>query len=295
MVVAYNGERFCGFQRQISNQQVHKRPPKRPYCDSTTGFKKGIPVTIQECLERAICEWMPQATAESLCLRASSRTDKGVHAKGQVIAVSFPQKLDLESWEIRKAINSRLPVDISVQSVQVTNESFDPRRHVTSKVYSYTIKYRTKTTGSICTSGPHTLRHAHDPPNMWVIPWPLQDDLLESLLTNLTGEHDYTAFVHKSDRSTRDHVMTIESFRKEILEVSEQDTGAPVVTVKVFVQAQAFRRSMVRNLVGFCVDVCRGHIKYVDWDDVWQGSEQAAAQVNAAPACGLCLESVYYE
>lgn len=284
MVVAYNGERYHGFQRQTPTENVTfnpDRPGKRP----KPGTKSNkAPVTVQECLEWALCEWMPEHenTPASLCLRAASRTDKGVHARGQVAVVTMQEQVAVEA--MRNALNARLPRDISIESVDTTDADFDPRHQVQSKIYSYTLKYRR-------TSGP--VRHALDPPTMWVVPWALDDTKLDASLEKLTGEHNYSAFVHKKERQERNHTMKIEKFWTETL--YSDNNQADVVTMRIFVRAKGFRRSMVRNLVGFCVDVCRGQLIDVDWDELWRGSETAAAWVHAAPACGLCLESVFYE
>ena len=61
------------------------------------------------------------------------------------------------------------------------------------------------------------------------------------------------------------HLMTIDSVHFEILHTDHQqeddeDDAAPVVTARLVFGAKGFRRTMVRNLVGFCVDVCRGAV-----------------------------------
>ena len=53
---------------------------------------------------------------------------------------------------------------------------------------------------------------------------------------------------------------------------------------------------MIRNLVGYCVDVCRNHepVVKLSWDQIWNGGDDAANAINAAAASGLCLEYVGY-
>ena len=51
---------------------------------------------------------------------------------------------------------------------------------------------------------------------------------------------------------------------------------------------------MVRNLVGFLVDLCRGEVDESIFEDLWSGSDAIAKKVQSAPACGLCLEHVEY-
>jgi len=296
LTVAYDGTRFNGFQRQRTTSSLLTRPTKRPHWESN-GKRKGCPLTIQECLETALIDL--GNNIHELNLRFAGRTDKGVHAQGQVVVVQLMSIIDCTM--LRKSLNSRLPMDISIEQV-VTNISpnFCPRKDVILKQYSYTIKYRRKVYDKnnivlpICESGPQTIRSALDPSCLWTCPWALQDDKLTSLCSFLQGQHDYRVFVHKDDRSTRDHVITIDCIRCEI--ISQTNEPAPVVTCRFTFQAKSFRRSMVRNLVGFCVDTCRGHdnVADLDWNDLWTGSERVAAKIHAAPASGLCLDHVCY-
>jgi tRNA U38,U39,U40 pseudouridine synthase TruA len=47
-------------------------------------------------------------------------------------------------------------------------------------------------------------------------------------------------------------------------------------------------------MIGFVVDLCRGTIQDVDSLDLWSNPDELAKLINAAPACGLCLEEVFY-
>jgi tRNA pseudouridine38-40 synthase len=312
LVVAYDGTRFNGFQRQTATSALREvpttRPTKRPYMDSSTGKRKPNAITIQESLEGAVSDWIG-CTIPDLHLRFAGRTDKGVHARGQVVvltlpdlAVAFPTKSqDERILEIQKSINSRLPIDISVDHVEVCeNPKFEPRHDVKLKQYSYTVKYRRLVLDadgkalSACRSGPNTVRSALDSPCLWVCPWALDDGKMEALCRHLQGEHDFQAFVHKEDRRKRDHTLALQTMRFTVL--SETSEAAPVVTARLVCEAKGFRRSMVRNLVGFCVDACRGHDGMDDMclDDLWSGDEAIADKIHSAPASGLCLERVDY-
>lgn len=323
LIVAYDGTRFNGFQRQttaVTSNLVRPGVTKRKrdndnyYHDAVDPSqarpksKRSKVTTVQECLEFAMATWSGVASTTDLALRFAGRTDKGVHTTGQVCVCTLP---DVATWEMRKSINSRLPDDVSVENIEPCSDAFDPRAHCKLKQYSYTIKYRrlvqdtaAGTPLSICGAGPNGIRHALDPPCLWVVPWVLQDDVIQETCNQLRGSHNFQAFVHKEDRLERDHVMTLEKFSFCI--VKETEEAAPVVTAIFTAQATGFRRSMVRNLVGFCVDVARGSLRTipppvaaavsaVDWDDVWSGSEAAAGKIHAAPACGLCLDRVDYE
>jgi tRNA pseudouridine(38-40) synthase len=327
MIVAYDGARFNGFQRQITNEAMERRRelqqnqnkdfiplvPKRPHRDTRTGKRKDVAVTIQDCLEDAIISYAGAnsvlVTTEELLLRFAGRTDKGVHARGQVIVVTLPtstcattssnsQSLDV----MKKGINSRLPVDVSVERIEIVPNGvvFEPRHQVRRKIYSYTIKYRQAVPGLSSllqySLGPHGIRSAFDLPCLWVCAWALDDSVVEDICGNLQGEHNFRVFVHKDDRAQRDHILTVDRVTVERQIVSEKGEEAPIITARFEFEAKGFRRSMVRNMVGFCVDVCRGHaaVAALSWEEIWSGKDSVAVKINAAPACGLCLESVVY-
>lgn len=312
MKIAYDGSRFSGFQRQMSNISMIQRPPKRPHWN-TNGTKKEVSVTVQECIEDAVVSYSnhmtpkESITVNDLKLKFAGRTDKGVHARGQVVTVCLPKILESLD-EIKRGINSRLPMDISVDTVENLGEDedlvLDPRRDVKMKTYSYTLKYRRKVMvedasgdqilAPLCQLGTYSFRHALDSPCLWLCPWPLDDSRLNDLCERLQGEHNYSAFVHKENRNEQSQILTIKQ-----ISVSTQDLTdeiAPVVLARFVLQAKGFRRTMVRNLVGYCVDVCRGldTVVELDWDSIWSGSDAVGDRINAAPASGLCLESVVY-
>jgi len=318
LIVAYNGNRYKGFQRQSSDgsplddtpatedsiptaEETTTNPRKRPRSGNLPNKK--VPLTIQESLEDAL-EQYSGLNRQQLRLRFAGRTDGGVHARGQVVAVSLPETILPESndelWSIRRSINGRLPQDISIQDVSslANNPDLDPRKDAIRKRYSYTLKFRRKVVDSngnvlpICSSGPNCIRSALDPKTLWVSPWTLDDSNLTKYCQLLTGEHDYSAFVHKRSRREKDNVLTVDAFTYTCLEETKED--APVVTIQFQVEAKGFRRGMVRNLVGFVVDLCRGEVSESIFDTIWSGTDEAALAVHSAPPFGLCLEHVEY-
>lgn len=325
LTVAYNGTRFSGMQRQVSNEHF-EREAKRPHWDSQGKRKKNKTVTIQHCLEEALLNFFNFNSAErndiqagkkllvgDLSMRFASRTDKGVHARGQVVAVELP--LDKKSCLAgsRRGINSRLPNDISIEKFSLAKTpNFVPRENVNYKIYSYTIKFECQNEASQKSPlGPQGIRTALDSPILWLCPWTLNESKVEEYCKRLSGRHNYNAFVHKTERlfgspklnrgkGKRSNVMTIDRIQWTSQVVSTDPDGHVVILGRWEFQAQGFRRSMVRNFVGFLVDIMRGQVD-VDrdvegsWDGLWTDDEKVAALVCAAPASGLCLERIVYE
>jgi tRNA U38,U39,U40 pseudouridine synthase TruA len=244
-----------------------------------------------------------------------------------------------------RAINTRLPADVSIRSVFLHDDpGFEPRQGVEKKRYVYKIRFhrilRDADNNSIlpiCHSGANTLKGGtnqefDDPDRVWCLPWALEASLLQPVCSILCGHHDLACFVHKDDRDKRDHKMTLQRFDAIVHEshtisgdTCRSEEATPSATnVTFIVEAGGFRRSMVRRLVGFVVDVCRGKegaVKalgpvssfgserdtYGSGDmesdncslsvdrDIFRPSEETCAEVFSAPACGLCLERVTYK
>jgi len=302
LTVEYDGTRFLGFQRQTTTPAISalKQPrPSKHRCFEKDGKVKPTSFTVQECLETALLGWTGSTSVQELKLKGAGRTDKGVHALGQTVAIQVPAVLSEKEWELCRATNSRLPDDIAVTGfVLCENDDFDPRLDAKLKQYSYTLRYRRKVLDSegnvlpLSNGGMHTFRSAHESPCLWKSPWALNDDNIGELCAKLQGTHDFSCFVHKVERRKRDNNMELSRFGVEFIDVSSEE--APTVTIKFILEAKGFRRTMVRNLIGFVVDVCRGKLDASQVDAVLTGTDEAAELVNAAPACGLCLVKVEY-
>eukprot|EP00533_Pseudo-nitzschia_delicatissima_P006268 CAMPEP_0116097004 /NCGR_PEP_ID=MMETSP0327-20121206/10483_1 /TAXON_ID=44447 /ORGANISM="Pseudo-nitzschia delicatissima, Strain B596" /LENGTH=211 /DNA_ID=CAMNT_0003588745 /DNA_START=533 /DNA_END=1169 /DNA_ORIENTATION=- len=196
-------------------------------------------------------------------------------------------------WKIRKSINSRLPNDISIEDVsKCDNELFDeiPRTGKSTPPTS-TIQSNPgaddKKVHPICLKGgPHLLRTALDSNRVWICPWALDDTKLKQYCELLTGAHDYSAFVHKEARKTRDNQMTVD--RLDYERVKFRNDQVPIWEVRFLVEAKGFGRSQVRNMVGFLVDACRGVFKNKETSPDWlwrEEPEKLSKQINSAPAC----------
>jgi len=109
-IVAYDGTKFEGFQRQASGRR-----------------------TVQGELEQALqtIGWRESS------LRAAGRTDSGVHARGQVIAYQLVWKHPPENLSM--AINANLPCDIAVRKTLLAQKDFHPRYSAVSRRYRYSL------------------------------------------------------------------------------------------------------------------------------------------------------------
>ncbi len=107
--LAYNGERFSGWQIQ---------PDQR---------------TVQGVLSDAI----HSICGETVVPKGSSRTDAGVHAADQVASFTTSSPFTPDVW--RRALNAHLPKDVVVLRSSEVHSSFDPIIEATTKRYRYRI------------------------------------------------------------------------------------------------------------------------------------------------------------
>jgi tRNA pseudouridine38-40 synthase len=107
IVLAYDGTRFFGSQRQAKSR------------------------TVQSELEHALTKLGWQGKSVLL----AGRTDSGVHALGQV--ASFDHKWDHPLEELVSALNANLPADMAVSAAKIVPDEFHPRFDATSRRYRY--------------------------------------------------------------------------------------------------------------------------------------------------------------
>ncbi len=206
-----------------------------------------------------------------------SRTDSGVHAREFCATVcrrktnSLETKIPLE--RIVPAINRYLPPDICVFDAKWVPESFHARYSVVAKEYVYRIYNRR-------VMDPFEVgRAAHLPGRIG------ESDLcrMQAAAERLCGTHDFSSYMAQGSKIT-DPVRTIY--------LSRVERAGDLILYRV--RANGFLYHMVRILAGTLVEVALGKI---DPDQITEitGSRDRSRAGRTMPACGLCLERVFYE
>jgi tRNA pseudouridine38-40 synthase len=199
---------------------------------------------------------------------AAGRTDAGVHAAGQV--VSFPEERPLPLRAYVQGMNALLPEDVAVREATLEPDGFDARRSARGKRYRYRIE-------NGATRDPLTRRIS------WQVFRPLDVAAMREAAAPLVGRHDFAAF-QAADCEAHHAVRDVRR-----LEVA----GDPGGRVEVVVEATAFVKHMVRNLVGTLVEVGLGRRAPGSIDGLLASRDRRRAGPTA-PAQGLCLEAVFY-
>jgi tRNA pseudouridine38-40 synthase len=221
--------------------------------------------TVQEVLERALAT----ALREPVRVRGAGRTDAGVHACGQVAAVRItqaPQDLDV----LRRSLNALTPDDVAVREITLVDDAFDPRRHARSRVYEYRI-------WTAPAPSPFWRRYA------WHVTGTLDTTAMDEAARLLEGEHDMAAFQAADAAPVRSTV-------RRVLE-SRVQPDPPLLVYRV--EATAFLKHMVRNIVGTLIEVGRGERPAETMTDLVAGRDRRQAGATA-PAHGLTLIAVRY-
>jgi tRNA pseudouridine38-40 synthase len=219
--------------------------------------------TIQAVLERAVSIFLGKSTR----ITGSGRTDAGVHALGQV--ANFFSDQDLDPRKMRRGLNALTPEDVNIKEVEIVADTFDARRDGRSRIYEYHILNRP-------TPSPFYVNRA------WHVYEPLALEAMREAVHCLEGEHDFSSFRAAG-------CDALHPVRKVYRTVLEERGELLVYTI----EATAFLRHMVRNIVGTLVEVGRGMRSSQSFAEVLEARDRTQAGPTAPPH-GLYLMKVKY-
>ena len=223
--------------------------------------KNGI--SVQELVEKALTK----ITKTKTTVLSSGRTDAGVHAAG--MPAHFVTESKMKSLEFLYALNSNLPLDITVKEVERVPMSFNARGSVKKKLYRYTILNR---------DHPSALNYRRS----WFIPHKLDIASMKRAANYFVGKHDFTSF-----RAGNCNAKTPVRILNRV-EIFKQDGF-----LQIEFEGKGFLKHMVRNLVGTLVFVGRKKIPARQAKVILEARNRRIAGPTA-PAQGLCLVEVCY-
>lgn len=239
LIIEYDGTNYVGWQKQHNGKAIEER------------------------IESEI----KALTGEAIKLIGASRTDSGVHAKGQTANFFTTSKIPAEKFAA--AISSRLPRDISILYSEEVEESFHSRYNSIGKRYSYKILNRKQP--------PAYLRNYVEHCS-----YQLNFEAMATAVKHFLGKHDFAAF-KSTGGSAKTSVRTITS-----IELIKNDD-----IIQLNIEGDGFLYNMVRIIAGTLIEVGMGRISEESIPQIIQSRDRKLAGKTAGPS-GLCLEKVFY-
>ena len=240
LVVEYDGTNYMGFQWQAD----------RP--------------TVQDELEKAI----RRLTGEGVRVVASSRTDTGVHAQGQVVSFRTVSLLPLHKFV--SGLNHYLPGDVAVRTAHRLADGFHVQRSAVSREYEYRVLNRPSRSPLLDRS-------------TWLVPGELNVERMDEACQFLVGEHDMASFTSGSGTELKNTVRRV--YRADVVREGE--------LVAFTIVASSFLPHQIRNTAGCLVRAGLGHMSVAEFCSIMERKQPGLAG-PMAPAAGLCLVRVNY-
>lgn len=240
LIVEYDGARYHGFQWQAN-----------------------LP-TIQGEIETAL----EKLTGEKSRVIAASRTDSGVHARGQVVSFRTASSHSLQTFV--KGLNFYLPADIAVRTAYRVDDSFNVRRNAVSREYNYCILNS-------------AARSPLNDPFSYRVEGELDMPEMNRACEGLIGEHDLASFAS-------DLGVPLKSTVRRVLRAVFSRDGEMIVFNII---ASSFLPHQVRNTVGAMVRIGQGKLSLDAFYRIIEARKIGLAGPTAPPK-GLCLMRVNY-
>jgi tRNA pseudouridine38-40 synthase len=236
-VIAYDGSAFYGFQRQTSTLQ-----------------------TVTRAIEDALRTLQIHSP-----IIGSGRTDRGVHATGQVIHFDLPDYWrDLD--KLKAILNRRLKT-IFFRKITVVSDNFHARFDAKKRLYRYLFK----------TTQPSLFERNY----LSYYPKDFKSTQLHKALHCFEGEHDFACF-HKTGSQIHTTV-------REIYRAGYYRHGGLHI---IYFEANGFLRSQVRMMVEASMQCAQGTLSINALEEKLEN--QGEAMKRLAPSEGLYLAKVTY-
>jgi tRNA pseudouridine38-40 synthase len=226
--------------------------------------------TVQGTLEDALTTVL--RLTEVTRLVVAGRTDAGVHATGQVAHVDLDLDDGVDLIRLTRRLSSllRSTPDVVIKNVTRAPDGFDARFSPLARRYEYRLLDREELRNPL-------VRHR----TVWTST-PLDIDLMNETASSLIGLRDFGAFCKPREGATT--IRELQQFTW-----MRDDTGTLIARL----QADAFCHSMVRALVGACVEVGSARLALSELGDV-RDAAQRTSDFKIMPAHGLTLTEVIY-
>lgn len=217
--------------------------------------------TVQGELE----EILSKLNENPVPLKASGRTDRGVHALEQ--KCHFSLNKEITPYKLRYYLNRMSSNHLYVKDCQIiNNEDFHARFSVKSKTYEYKIN----------------IGEYNPIQNDYLYNYNKKLDLkiMKKCSHELIGTHNFKAFVVGPHKTYNSKIENIKIYKKNNL-----------VTIEI--KGQAFYTYMVRNIIGVLILASEKKIDKVDIQNMLNYKRKTIEYAPVPPG-GLYLKKIYY-
>ncbi|HIG25624.1 MAG TPA: tRNA pseudouridine(38-40) synthase TruA [Acidimicrobiia bacterium] len=216
---------------------------------------------------------LSQILGQEITLTCAGRTDRGVHAVGQVISFDAPDDANLK--KLRHSLNRLCQPSIALTELVEAPKDFDARFSANGRCYRYRILNRPDPDPFLANTA-------------WHVSTPLRIDLMEKAAAHLVGLHNFSSFCKRTPPKPG---YQERSLIRHVEEVSWRSLENNVVEFEI--AASSFCHQMVRAVVGTLVDVGRGRTAERRIPEILAAQDRQFAG-PLAPPHGLTLWSVRY-
>lgn len=240
ITISYNGSRFFGWQKQQGKR------------------------TVQGVLEDAIFS----LTGTRVDVEGSGRTDRGVHALGQV--ANFFLETPMPCQNLRRALNNLLPNDVQITKVQLADENFHARFCAKKKTYKYVVQVGGQKNAVLADT-------------LAFYPYAVDLSKMQQAAQLFVGTHNFHGFCSAQ--------TSAKTFERQIYSLTIRKRGR-IFTFSVC--GNGFLYNMVRIIVGTLLDVGRGQLNLQDVQNALQNGNRQQSGTTMPPN-GLYLVRVEYD
>jgi tRNA pseudouridine38-40 synthase len=219
---------------------------------------------VQDALEPALA----QIAGEPVNVTCAGRTDRGVHARAQVVHFDTSAQRPASAWV--RGVNALLPDTVAVLWSHPVQEEFHARYSALARNYRYELLNR-------------AVRPALAATHVGWFHLPLDVERMREAAALLVGEHDFSAF-RSSECQAKSPVRTLHS-----LQIERRGER-----IDFALRANAFLHHMVRNVVGTLVYVGKGGLSPLQVKEVLLSKDRSKGAPTFGPE-GLYLEKIEYE
>ena len=235
--------------------------------------------TVQGAVERAL----NKICFQPIRIAGASRTDAGVHARGQVASLLLPDDVLIPTADLCMALNSNMLRDCSAVKAEEVDMNFHAQRDAAGKIYTYSLFSRRERSSM--------LRRDH-----WHVRFAVDPGAMRKAAAHLVGTHDFTSFATRLNETQakraeegKRELTTIRDIRRIEIRDDPRIPGRLMIEV----EGSGFLYQMVRTIAGSLVDVGRGY-RPPDWMAEALAAKDRRKAGPTAPALGLCLDKVLY-